>query len=265
VSPGQLYATPLDHQAFYQTNDQVYAASWLFSYPGNSGGPLCVLYTNSLYYPVAVYLGTLFNDGVPYASVVRAIDSNVVNLITLASDFGDTGTNNSGGGVINVIPGQGLANNPWVLEVTIAPSAAFQAGGAWKLTTLSDAYYSTQNPSALALTSNNPVQLQFKQIPGWNVPTNQLVSVATGSVVSLTVYYTRAQPLIQTVKQSGNSFTFTWSAPTNQTYQIQYTTNLTQSNWTALGGAFMGTNSTMTTSEPIGADAQQFYRVMVLP
>jgi hypothetical protein len=97
------------------------------------------------------------------------------------------------------------------------------------------------------------------------VPTNQLVSVATGSVVSLTVYYTRAQPLIQTVKQSGNSFTFTWSAPTNQTYQIQYTTNLTQSNWTALGGAFMGTNSTMTTSEPIGADAQQFYRVMVLP
>lgn len=47
VTPGAIYATQLDQQAFDQTNDQVYAASWLFSYPGNSGGPLCVQYTTN--------------------------------------------------------------------------------------------------------------------------------------------------------------------------------------------------------------------------
>src|SRR6266702_6999285 len=75
---------------------QVYVAPWFLSYPGNSGGPLYVQY-NGYYYPAAVYLGTLYNGAEPYASLVRAIDTNVVRLITLAAALGDSGTNNDGG------------------------------------------------------------------------------------------------------------------------------------------------------------------------
>ena len=81
----------------------------------------------------------------------------------------------------------------------------------------------------------------------------------------MTAFYTLAQPLIQTAKQSGNAFTFTWSAVSNQLYQIQSATNLTQTNWATLAAAITATNSTMTISEPISNNARQFYRVVLLP
>jgi hypothetical protein len=248
VLPGQMYEigpqpSPLSLATDPVNDQQVYTASWFLSYPGNSGGPFYVQ-LNGYYYPAGVYLGTLFNGTVPYASAVRAIDSNVVNLITNAQAAVAGGTNNSGGGVITVIPGAGIAGNPGLVEVTIAPSAAFEAGGAWKFSTLPDTDYSTQNPSALAVTSTNVLQLNFKPIAGWNVPTNQSASVAAGSVTSLTATYTLGPPIIQAAKQTGSSFTFTWSAVANQVYQIQFATNLTQTNWSTLAGTITATNTT---------------------
>ncbi len=73
-------------------------------------------------------------------------------------------------------------------------------------------------------------------------------------------------PNILATLQSGDSFTFTWSAISNQMYQVQSTTNLGQANWTDLGGAFTATNSTVTISEPVGTtNTGQFYRVVLLP
>ena len=100
VQPGTMYVTPAqpDSRPFTQVTNQTYAASWLLSYPGNSGGPVYVQvpYSGGLYYfPAAVYLGTLYSGG-SYQSVVRAIDSAVVNLINLAVSEGDTGTNGTG-------------------------------------------------------------------------------------------------------------------------------------------------------------------------
>ena len=74
-----------------------------------------------------------------------------------------------------------------------------------------------------------------------------------------------ALPVIQTAQQSGGSFTFRWSAVSNQTYQIQATASLVTANWTNLGGTITATNSTMTNSQPIGINTQQFYRVVLLP
>ncbi len=251
-------------QATDPVNDQqVYTASWFLSYPGNSGGPFYVHF-DGYYYPAGVYLGTLFNGVVPYASAVRAIDSNVVNLINLAAILGTSGTNNSGGGVIVVIPGAGIASNPGLVEVTIAPPAAAQAGGAWKFGNLSTADYSTQNPSALAVTSTNAIKLQFKPIPGWNLPTNRTVTVSAGSVSTLTATYTSSQPLLQIASQSSNSFTFTWNAVSNQTFQLQFATDLTQG-WTTMGGVITATNSTVSVSRPLINTAQRFYRIVQLP
>jgi MBG domain (YGX type) len=73
-------------------------------------------------------------------------------------------------------------------------------------------------------------------------------------------------PNILAMLQSDNSFTFTWSAISNQVYQVQSTTNLGQGGWTNLGGASTATNSTVTISEPVGTtNSEQFYRVVLLP
>jgi hypothetical protein len=258
VTPGVMYATTPRYCSFIQETNSVFSTEDLIGYPGMSGGPLCVQ-SNGIYYPAAVYLGGTQN------AIVRAIDGDVANLINLANLTAYTGANHSGGGVIDVASGPGLGNNPGVLEITIAPPAAFLAGAAWKLTTQSNADYSTQNPSALALISSNSVQLQFRPIPGWNVPTNQSLLVAQGEVVSLTAYYTLAQPLIQTATRSGASFTFSWSAPTNQMYEVQTATNLNQTVWTVITNGSTGANSAMTISEPIATNSQRFYRVVLLP
>jgi hypothetical protein len=432
IVAGEMYETgpqpyPLTIASDPTVSDQqVYTAAWFLSCPGNSGGPFYVQF-NGYYYPAGVYLGTLFDGTLPYASAVRAIDSNVVNLINTAAALGYTGTNFSGGGVINVIPGADIASNPGLLEVTIAPPAAALDGGAWKLSSLSDAYYSTQNPSTLAVTSTNAEQIQFKEIAGWYSPVGQSLTVAPGIVTKLTNTYSLAvtwvepaaitygtslganqldavtvdpqgnyiysppagvvlnagtnmlsvvfipedtldygsanattnvslvvvpapltvtagnasrpygeanpvfagaivglengdnimttytcdattnsppgsyaivpsladpnnletnytvslingtltitppivtilpAPVIQSAAQANGSVTFTWSATPNQMYQIQTTTDLSQGPWTVLATGNTGANSTMTSSEPVGGNGQQFFRVVLLP
>ncbi len=194
VTNGQMYETgpqpyPLSLATDPVNDQQVYTASWFLSYPGNSGGPLYVE-LNGYYYPAGVYLGTLLNGTVPYASAVRAIDSNVVNLITNAQAFVYTGTNSSGGGVVTITASLDIAGNPGYVEVTIAPPAAYRDGGAWKLSTLPDTEYSVSNTSVLEVSSAGAVQVQFKPIPGWDLPTNQAVAVSAGAIVSLTSFYT---------------------------------------------------------------------------
>jgi hypothetical protein len=87
--------------------------------------------------------------------------------------------------------------------------------------------------------------------------TNYSVSLVNGTL-------TVTPPVIQSVMQSGNSFTFTWSTRPTQVYQIQYTTNLTGSAWSNFGGPIVATNSTTTASDPI-TNSQVFYRVVLLP
>ena len=214
---------PLSQATDPVANQQVYTASWFLSYPGNSGGPFYVQ-LNGYYYPAAVYLGTLFNGVVPSASAVRAIDSNVVNLITLAASLGDTGTNNSGGGVITIIPGQGTSlNNPGYLILQLGPAAAVRAGAAWKLTNQPANYYSTANPSLQEITSASALTVQFKPIPGWNLPTNRSVTVVPGVILTNVANYTVTNPLLTLDLVNGLRI----SGTSNTAYQIQSNSTLT--------------------------------------
>jgi MBG domain (YGX type) len=90
--------------------------------------------------------------------------------------------------------------------------------------------------------------------------TNYAVTINNGT---LTVV---EPPNILATVQSGNSFTFTWSATSNQMYQIQSTTDLGQANWINLTGAITASNSTVTISEPIStSNSVLFYRIVLLP
>jgi hypothetical protein len=69
---------------------------------------------------------------------------------------------------------------------------------------------------------------------------------------------------ITSAKQSGNLFTIAWSATASQTYQIQYTTNLSRSGWANLGSPIAATNTTAKVSDPI-TNSEMFYRIVLIP
>jgi len=72
-------------------------------------------------------------------------------------------------------------------------------------------------------------------------------------------------PVFQTVVPTAGTVTFTWSALPGRTYQVQYTTDMQQTNWTNLGSTNLATSATMSASDSTGPDPQRFYRVALLP
>jgi uncharacterized repeat protein (TIGR02543 family) len=92
-----------------------------------------------------------------------------------------------------------------------------------------------------------------------------VLSLGTNTVIAASFGQTLAYPVIQTVMQVAGTLTFTWSAVPGQTYQVQYTTNVSQTDWISLGSANLATNSTMSASDSTGPDQQRFYRVALLP
>ena len=66
---------------------------------------------------------------------------------------------------------------------------------------------------------------------------------------------------------SANSFQLTWGAATNLVYQVQYKTNLWQTNWLNWGDPITATSSALSiwdANDP-ATNAQRFYRLIVSP
>ena len=72
-------------------------------------------------------------------------------------------------------------------------------------------------------------------------------------------------PLAQPITVVDTTLTLTWSAAVGQLLQVQYTSDLGQTNWTNLGDQFVCTNSTVTVPDSVASDAQRLYRVVVAP
>jgi uncharacterized repeat protein (TIGR03803 family) len=72
-------------------------------------------------------------------------------------------------------------------------------------------------------------------------------------------------PRIQSATAASGVVTLSWIALMNRTYQLQYKTNLSQTNWLYAGSPFKATNSFTTASDSVGSDPQRFYRVALLP
>jgi autotransporter-associated beta strand protein len=156
------------------------------------------------------------------------------------------------------LSGQVLGHDP--IYPTNGEIIAVTIDGNTQTTTINDStgdFSFNYNPSTIPA-STTPYIITYSYAG------DALLNPATNTNTTLTVT-APAPPAIQTAKQSGNLFTFTWSTIANQMYEVQSTTNLALTNWSTLGGTITATNSTMTISEPIGADSQQFYRVALLP
>jgi ribosomal protein S11 len=72
-------------------------------------------------------------------------------------------------------------------------------------------------------------------------------------------------PVFQSVTRSNSVLTLTWSATPGKTYQVQYSTNLAQTNWNNLTNSAVAGGSTMSATDSLGAGSRRFYRVVQLP
>ena len=88
-------AGPQSTFQFTHAFGKIFTSTDLQSYPGNSGGPLCVEHTpgNGNYFPAAIYVGGTGETR------VRAIDHLVANLIGNAENAANGVGDNQGGGV----------------------------------------------------------------------------------------------------------------------------------------------------------------------
>jgi hypothetical protein len=170
-------------------DQQVYLAPWFLSYPGNSGGPLYVEF-NGYYYPAGVYLGTVYSGIVPYASLVRGIDSNVVNLITWAQALGDSWVNGTGGGVIRITVGSGGSNGLAFLQVSLGPPEAVNDGAGWRLQGTSN--WCGNSPFTVAIPQGGSATLEFKPLTNWDLPPNQSLTLTLGELRTTSALYTRS-------------------------------------------------------------------------
>jgi hypothetical protein len=76
-----------------------------------------------------------------------------------------------------------------------------------------------------------------------------------------------SEPAFETVQKTTSTFNLAWSAITGLVYQVQYITNVLQTNWINLGKPLVATNGIMTLSDTnaISLSPSRFYRVVELP
>jgi hypothetical protein len=73
------------------------------------------------------------------------------------------------------------------------------------------------------------------------------------------------KPVLLQPTQRGGLQTFFWNAIVGGNYQVQYTTNLNNTNWISLGGTIAATNVIMTTTNAALTNGAEYFRVLLVP
>ena len=93
-----------------------------------------------------------------------------------------------------------------------------------------------------------------------------IVTSAAGSVTSSVVAVNvQLPPIVPAFTASNGLYQFTWSAVSNQTYQLQCATNLAAPIWLDLGSPITATSNSVFTTDAIGTNSQRFYRIRTVP
>ena len=178
---GKVHATPIFTDALIPAFGETWTTSAVYGVGGISGGPLFARHSNGAFYPAAIYLG-----GAGQA-VVRAIDSDVVNLFLRAEASGNGGENNTGGGITHTsVAGNISATDPGALRVVIEPASATALGAGWQLVPESTWRQGGALKSGLSAGTYN---LVFNPIDGFEAPEMQAVEVTGGQLTTVTFTY----------------------------------------------------------------------------
>jgi len=192
TSQGRMHATAPFDVVFTAAFGRTFTTTGIRSSGGNSGGPLCVQFEGGAYYPAAIYLGG--NN----QTVVRAIDSAVIDLFNRAETSGNGGGNNTGGGITHTsVTAYGSAANPGAIKVLIEFAGAANAGAGWRLSP--ETSYRQSGAQKSGLNAGNYV-LQLATVQGYAAPAAQSLTVTGGTLTTVT--YTYALPVVLTAQET---------------------------------------------------------------
>ena len=178
---GRMFATPPANAVFARAFGHTYTTSDIRSSGGGSGGPLCIQYQNGAWYPAAIYLGG------SNQTVVRSLDSQVIDLFNRAEVSGNGGDNNTGGGITHTsVTGNLNTTQPGSLQVLILPAGALAAGACWRLKPESS--YRARGAQKSGLSSGSYV-LELPALSGFQAPTQPSVAVTGGQLTTYTFTY----------------------------------------------------------------------------
>jgi hypothetical protein len=72
-------------------------------------------------------------------------------------------------------------------------------------------------------------------------------------------------PAFQSVAKSGNEVVLSWKSLAGLTYQVQYSTSLTGTNWIGLTNGIPGIHGATSFKDTSASGSRRFYRVVLLP
>jgi outer membrane protein assembly factor BamB len=257
LAAGRLYITEEVRSGLELMGEGVYGSASFRSYAGNSGGPLCVLHTNGYYYPAGVYLG----ESGP-RSIVRVIDTNVVDLINRAVLSGYTGNNYTGGGVVLLTSGiGGPLFAPGYLKVGIGPAAAANAGAGWRLVGNSNLEYRPGGADAIALLEGD-YTVEFKAMAGYAAPANQPVRIVANQIAAISGQYVPNGGLLAPPARTvSGTLRIALTGQVGQTYVLEANSNLRTTNWQPLWTNVMGAGGLWEFIDPASTNLPaRFYR-----
>lgn len=185
TNQGRMHATPASNVQFTRSFGRTFTTPDIRSSGGMSGGPLCVQFESGNYYPAAIYLGGTGQ------TVVRSIDSQVIDLFNRAAVSGNGGDNNTGGGITHTsFTTVGATSNPGSIRVTILPAAAASTAR-WGLK--SDPPNRLSGSLASGYGAGDYI-LQLTTISGFQVPPAPTVRINGGQVTQITFTYVAEAP-----------------------------------------------------------------------
>ncbi|HWD18451.1 MAG TPA: protease pro-enzyme activation domain-containing protein [Verrucomicrobiae bacterium] len=159
---------------------------------------------------------------------------------------------------VSTVAGQSYLISFWLDNPAAGSGQQFQA--TWNGVSL----YGVANPPAFgwtnvqrimtATSASSSLQFAAENVPGYFGLDD----------VSVTPIPTAA---FATATTSNQSFTLTWPTLAGLTYQVQYSTDLTQPSWANLGAPVIATGSSLSISDPMDPSGapQRFYRLAVAP
>ncbi len=176
----RMHATAPADVTFTKSFERTYITSAIRGSGGASGGPLCVLNENGAYYPAAIYLGGTNQ------TVVRSLDSDVVNMIKFAESSSGAAAGATGGSIAEPVLEAYDETTLGGLKVIIEPAAARAAGAGWKLSSQSSYLLSGAQLDDLA---PDILNLSFATVDGFVPPAPQVATITAGSLTTITFTY----------------------------------------------------------------------------
>jgi len=251
---GKLFASTPANLNFTRLYTSVFATTNLQSYPGNSGGPLYVQSDINQFLPAAIYLG---GSG---ETLVRAINSEVVDLINRAESSGNGGGNSTGGGVSSLAPGiTAPAFGAGLITVNLSPNTNTTKNLGWRISGYSDTNYVTTQSATISLIGGASYPIEFKAAPGFITPSNRTVQLAVGGLVTVQGVYTPIRPVLKFSSLTNLNLT----GATGAVYRVEFSTNLL--NWSPLLTQTLTSGSVTITNLGPATNKARFYRTVLLP